>query len=98
MTMPSAYIECAGVRIPADWTLDNLRAALENRKIRFANEKEVMAVFGDAIQIRNSLRMEIATLDRCIKEKRKKAICPKCGMRWFEELESSRVKTTPGRE
>lgn len=44
------YIECAGVRVPADWSVEQLAEALSKRKIRFANEQEIMNVFGNAIR------------------------------------------------
>ncbi|MBA7643614.1 hypothetical protein ES703_51345 [subsurface metagenome] len=92
MTMPYAYIECAGVRVPADCTPDDLRAVLEKRKIRFNNEAEIMAVFGDAIQLKASLenaisllKTEKASLDNYILRRKELANCPGCGRQWFEE-------------
>ena len=49
------YIECAGVRVPADWSVEQLAEALIKRKIRFANEQEIMNVFGNAIRMKASL-------------------------------------------
>ncbi|GAI83438.1 unnamed protein product [marine sediment metagenome] len=43
------YIECAGVRVPADWSVEQLTEALSKRKIRFANEQEIMHIFTKAI-------------------------------------------------
>jgi len=58
------YIECAGVRVPSDWSVKQLREALAKRNIRFieAHEREIMAVFGDAILLKASLEDSIATL------------------------------------
>jgi len=90
------YIECAGVRIPSDWSVEQLAQALERRKIRFRNEEEIMAVFGDAIRLKSSLekaisrlRTEVTKLDRHIKERQKKAMCPGCGMLWAEPVASA---------
>ena len=85
------YIECAGVRVPSDWSVEQLAEALAKRKIRFANEKEIMSVFGDAIRLKSSLENEISRLqaevakwDRYVKEKQEKARCPGCGVQWTE--------------
>jgi len=92
MTIPYAYIECAGVRVPADWTPDDLRAALGKRKIRFNNGEEIMAVFGDAIQLKASLERSISHLQteeirlaNLVKRKQELANCPGCGRQWFEK-------------
>ena len=87
------YIECAGVRVPSDWSIDQLREALAKRKIRFQmmHEKEIMAVFGDAIQLKASLERDISRLhDEVVKwetyvRQRKQAVsCPSCGIKWTE--------------
>jgi hypothetical protein len=39
------YVDCAGVNVPADWTVEELRWALKRRKRRFPNEKEIIAAF-----------------------------------------------------
>ena len=87
------YIECAGVRVPSDWSVDQLQEALAKRKIRFqkAHEKEIMAVFGEAIQLKASLEKnihnlnaEVARLEKYVNEKRQKVLCPGCGMKWTE--------------
>jgi len=84
------YIECAGVRVPVDWSMEQLRSALAKRKIRFANENEIMSVFGNAVQMKAVLEKEIshlhaeaARLDRYIKIKQEKVSCPKCGIQWM---------------
>jgi len=58
------YIECAGVRVPEDWTIEQLRSALERRNIRFrkANEEEIMRVFGEAVVLKQKLGKEIDAL------------------------------------
>ncbi len=87
------YIECAGVRVPSDWTVSQLREALAQRKIRFQtmHEREIMAVFGDAIQLKASLEKEVARLQSefgkwsmYVDKKKKLATCPKCGTEWTE--------------
>ena len=64
------YIECAGVRVPENWTVDALRRALAKRNIRFSNrnEEEIMAVFGNAIMLKKQLEHDIDAL------KKKKAL------------------------
>lgn len=101
MTMPYAYIECAGVRVPADCTVEELRIMLEKRNIRFNNEEEIMAVFGNALQLKASLektitvlKAEISTLDRDIIRKGDLAKCPGCGRLWREEPNKPQVKST----
>jgi hypothetical protein len=44
-TQAITYIDCDGVNVPADWTVDELRWALARRKTRFPNEKRIIAVF-----------------------------------------------------
>lgn len=92
MTMPYAYIESAGVRVPANWTIDDLRTALGKRKIRFNNEEEIMAVFGDALQLKASLENSISHLqtekiglENLVQQKQQLANCPGCGRQWFEK-------------
>jgi hypothetical protein len=40
-----AYIDCDGVNVPDDWTVEELRWALAQRKTRFPNEEAIIAVF-----------------------------------------------------
>jgi len=98
MTMPYAYIECDGVRVPADWTPDDLRVALGKRKIRFKNEEEIMAVFGDAIQLKAALenaisllKTERTRLDNYVLQRKELTNCPGCGRQWFE-IATKKVK------
>ena len=87
------YIECAGVRVPSDWSVDQLREALVKRNIRFSrvNEKEIMAVFVAAIQLKSQLennihelQAEVAKWDRYVKERKAAIRCPGCGTQWTE--------------
>ena len=57
------YIECAGVRVPADWTIDQLRKALAKRNIRFSNEQDAIAVYGAAIEFKVELERRIDELN-----------------------------------
>jgi len=79
------YIECAGVRVPADWTFQKLRDALAGRKIRFANEQEIANVFGKAVLLKFKLQSEIDGLVKQRQELRTevillktKLLCPNC--------------------
>ena len=56
------YIECSGVRVPSDWNIKTLEMALMKRKIRFQNEKEIMAVFGEAVNLKSNLEEAIRAL------------------------------------
>ena len=85
------YIKCAGVRVPSNWSLDQLREALAKRDIRFLNEDEITAVFGRAIELKASLeanitqlQAELARLEKLVQERKKKVRCPKCGLQWTE--------------
>jgi len=85
------YIECAGVRLPADWSVEQLTEALSKRKIRFANEQEIMNAFGNAIWMKASLESEISRLHaeetkltHYIHERQRRAMCPGCGMQWTD--------------
>ena len=49
------YIECAGVCVPSDWTIDQLRDALAKRNIRFLNERDAMVAFGEAVRMKAEL-------------------------------------------
>jgi len=89
MTETINYIECAEVRIPSNWSVDQLRVALGKRKIRFSNEKELMSVFGEAIKLKSQLednihelRTEITKWDGYVKERKEAIKCPECGMQW----------------
>ena len=44
-TQTTNYVDCDGVNVPADWTVEELRWALARRKTRFPNEKAIIAVF-----------------------------------------------------
>jgi len=83
------YIISAGVRVPANWTVEELGKALAKRKIAFTNEKEIMDAFGDALRIKEQLEsaieqlrgektrisFDVASLDR---QKEKLQSCPHC--------------------
>ena len=60
-----AYITCAGVRVPSNWTLEHLRIALKHRRISFpkATEHDIMAVFGEAIRLKRLLESAIKGLE-----------------------------------
>ena len=99
-----AYIECAGVRVPGNWTIGQLREALAKRKIRFEqmHEAEIIAVFGDAVGLKarlerqiDILKDEISKLDKRIKEKEKMIGCPGCGMKWTKPPASARARKAP---
>jgi len=86
-----SYIECAGVRVPSNWSVGQLAEALAKRKIRFNNEQEIMAVFGDAIKLKRSLEQgiqnlqnELSTWEHYVKQKKEKVMCPGCGLKWTE--------------
>lgn len=71
------YIECAGVRIPIDWTVDKLKVALAKRKIRFPNEADIITAFGTYVDMLRDLqksiefkRRELAGLDSAIAAKK----------------------------
>jgi len=57
------YIECAGVRVPANYSLKELRVALKKRGIAFANEGEIQRVFGEAIELKRKLQTSIRELE-----------------------------------
>ena len=56
------YIECASVRVPANWSLDMLQKTLKKRKIRFHNEEDILAVFGTAIKLKKDLELAVQDL------------------------------------
>ena len=56
------YVECAGVRVPAHWTIEQLRLALSKRKIRFQNEVEIKSVYGEAVLLKQKLEDSIKKL------------------------------------
>ena len=101
------YIECAGVRVPADWTVEELSKALAERKIRFnsKNETEIMAVFGNAIELKRVLEVRLneaqnalVKWERFVLEKRALATCPKCGTSWTEiKPELTKPTTSPSK-
>jgi len=83
------YIECAGIRVPFDWSVEQLAEALSKRKIRFENEQEIMNAFGNALRMKASLKSEISRLQaeetkltHYIHERQRMAMCPGCGMQW----------------
>lgn len=47
------YLECAGVRVPASWTVEQLRLALATRSIRFTNEEEIIRAFRVGLRSKN---------------------------------------------
>ena len=86
MVLDLSYAECAGVRVSLDSTVEELRDALEKRKVRFSNEKEIMEAFGSLVETRKILQKEISTLEkqrnslrRVIDRLKGKLQCPKCG-------------------
>lgn len=79
------YIVCDGVRVPADWTIGQLRDALAKRNIRFTNEEEIVRVFGEAVKLKAELenrvyglQKEIAALEEVVVMLRDNAHCPYC--------------------
>lgn len=93
--MQKDYIECAGVRVPADWNLEQLRAALLKRKIRFQNEAEIMSVFGEAIELKAKLEKAIDELENKKKQLQDfihaaqgRLFCPHCQKQIFEPVET----------
>lgn len=94
------YIQCDGVRVPSDWSVDQLGEALAKRKIRFHNEREIMRVFGEAILLKatletiiHKLHEEIAKLNSYVEQKKKLAACPNCSMRWMEPVGTTKSKS-----
>jgi len=86
MVSDLAYVECAGVRVPMDSTVEDLRDALGKRKVRFGNEKEILEAFGSLVEARGILQTEIsglvrrkANLERTVTRLKGKLQCPKCG-------------------
>ena len=80
------YIECAGLRVPINWTPAQLEKALSERKIKLANEKEVMAVFGDSLKMveillleRAELRVEVTEMKKVKAQLSVETTCPACG-------------------
>lgn len=57
------YIVCAGVAVPADWTVEELKKILAKRQIRFRHEEELMKVFGKALLLKRSLQDQIRELE-----------------------------------
>ena len=62
--MVKDYIECAGVRVPTDWTFDDLAEALKKRNARFSNERDIKAAFQSFLDCRISLQNQIYELTR----------------------------------
>ena len=79
------YIECAGVDVPANWTVNELREALAKRHIRFRQESDIIAMFGNALKVKaeltqevSRLRTELGKLTERVRLLKGKLICPKC--------------------
>ncbi len=86
------YVTVAGVRTPADWTIEELRSTLEKRKIRFGNEEEILAVYGRFLKTKNELTEQIKGLEKhrdimlrraaeaetLLKNLNLRLTCPKC--------------------
>lgn len=65
------YIECAGVKVPEDWSIEQLRSALGKRKIRFQSEGEILRVFGEAVMLKRQLEQETQSLKEEIQSSKK---------------------------
>lgn len=80
------YIECAGLRIPRDWTPYDLQKALEKRNIRLDNEDDVMEVYGHSIAIKfeidkeiDQARADLIELETAKRKGESKIACVNCG-------------------
>jgi hypothetical protein len=62
--MKQIYIECAGMRIPYNWTPEQLKFALRRRKIKLDNEAEIRYVFGHYIDMIRDLNNQILIKQR----------------------------------
>ena len=62
--MKQIYIECAGMRIPYNWTPRQLQHALRLRNIKLDNEADINEIFGLYLDIINSLNGQIAAKQR----------------------------------
>jgi hypothetical protein len=62
--MKQIYIECAGMRVPYNWTPDQLKRALKLRKIKLDNEAEIREVFGQYLDMIRDLNNQIITKRR----------------------------------
>ena len=71
MIQESNYIECAGVRIPKNWTISNLAEALEKRGVRFTNEQDIVAAFSVFLDTRIRLQQQIRELEAELSTKKK---------------------------
>lgn len=100
------YIECAGVRVPANWTVEQLREALTKRRMRFTtlHEKEIMEVFGNAILLKkgleqniDKLKTELERLQGLVKERTRLLACPACGAQWTQQVEPKQPPEKKGR-
>ena len=85
------YIECAGMRLPMNWSVHQLAEALAERKIRLSNEEEVMEAFGDSIVLKYQLereiqvaRAELYELQGEVRLIAKLVLCPNCHQRICE--------------
>ena len=86
------YIEVAGVRTPAHWSIEELRSALAKRQIRFGNEEEILAVYGVFLRTKDELTEQIKGLrqkrdivlklveeaETTLKNRNARLTCPKC--------------------
>jgi hypothetical protein len=62
--MKQIYIECAGMRIPYNWTPRHLELALMLRNIKLDNEAEIREIFGQYLDMIRDLNNQIATKRR----------------------------------
>ena len=100
--MPEAnYIECMGVRVPADWSVEQVAASLVKRHIRFSNEAEIMRVFGEALCLKAALehevtclKSEVEKLNALVEQRKSRTLCPGCGARWTNPTATASPKVS----
>lgn len=87
------YVECGGVRIPTNWTIPELLAALQKRNVRFTNESDIQAAFQVFHDTKSRLYEQIEALtkhdaqlasktkqlEETLKKMNKRVTCSKCG-------------------
>jgi hypothetical protein len=57
--MKHIYIECAGMRVPYNWTPDQLKRALKLRSIKLDNDADIREVFGQYLDMIRDLNSQI---------------------------------------
>ena len=91
------YVECDGVRVPANWTIPELLAALEKRNVRFSNESDIQAAFEVFHASKSMLQEQIEGLAQhkaelesktkklavTLKNMNKRVKCPSCGANYI---------------